>query len=132
MSQRATKQPATMATTDRIGPEMGYRMIKWVGDRAVLKSDGFSVANWKHENRRAYPIPFPPGSHGNIIKIVEKGWEGVSRDYSWDRYSQDWTIPVQTEDAVIIMRLLSHEFRDVTGVADTTKVRNAPLILPAR
>lgn len=111
---------------------MGYRMLKWVGDRAVRKSDGFGVANWKHENRRSFPIPFAPGSKGNITKVVQRGWNGVSRDYQWNRYSEHWTIPVEDADAVIIMQYLSHEFRDVTGMVDWSKVRNEPLVLPKR
>jgi hypothetical protein len=112
---------------------MGYRYIKWVGERAVLKSDGFSVANWKHENRRRYPIPFPPGSPGNISRVVQtRELGGITRDYVWDRNSPDWTIPIQDRDAQLILQHYGHEFRDVTDVKDWASVQNHPLILPKR
>ena len=111
---------------------MGYRYIKWVGERAVLKSDGFAVANWKHENRRRYPISFGKNKSGNVKRVIQRGDQGVSRDYVWDRNADRYTIPVDDADAVLIMQHYGHEFRDVTGVTDWAKVRNAPLVLPKR
>jgi hypothetical protein len=109
-----------------------FRLIKWVGHPPRLKADGYSVANWKYENRRAFPVNLPPSHNGGTTRVLPKGMNGLSETYTWDRKCEAWTIPVKTEDAAIILRVASSEFRDVTNVVDPSKVRNDPIISGSR
>lgn len=118
---------------------MSYRLIKWVGDPAVLKSDGFGVANWKHENSRAYPLDMPMNVSADTERVLEQGTGGLSRTYAWTKRTTvgsnghaTWVLPVDERDAAIILRIAPTEFRDVTNVSDPSKVRSQPIILPPR
>lgn len=110
-----------------------YRLIKWIGDRAVLSPDGWSPASWRYENARRYPMILPPDHTGDTIRCLEKGDHGLSRTYTWDKRSvnqtgHDFVIPVDPKDAAIILQFCGKEFRDVTDHPKPSEVRHEPLI----
>lgn len=123
-------------------PGQTFRYIKWVGDPAMLKSDGFSVHNWRYQNKRSYPMTMPSTHTGRVRRVIEPGTY-TSRDgtmtctikhtYVWDQDNcQDWTIPVELSDAMAILAFYPYAFKDVTGVKEWGEVRNAPIIVPDR
>jgi hypothetical protein len=115
---------------------MGTRLLKWVGAPPVLKSDGWSVANWRYENHRPIAVP---GKTERIIEPVDRFRDergrhvvvpnGLKRTYHWHRHLPNFVLEVDEDDARIILTREPHEFRDVTDVADPSKVTNTPRIL---
>lgn len=54
--------------------------IKWVGEPTMTFEDGFSVANWEHENRRSVAtVGFA------YLSAKRENFPGLSRDYMWGR-----------------------------------------------
>lgn len=136
MSAQAKLRPATTATSHLTASDM--RLLKWVGDPPVLKADGFSVGNWRYENARAIAL------HGKTSRIItpydvlgkdQYGKEirrpnGISKEYVWHKNNKTgYVLAVEDDDARVILGRCPHEFRDVTNVADPSKVRNEPIIL---
>lgn len=123
----------------------GWRILKWVGDPPALREDGITVANWKWENGRSYPVLTAPP--GQVIRFLPKSYKGLTKDYCWgthagsreylevvERYVTvdpacvNFCIPVLERDAIIILTNAPHEFRDVTDVANPDLVRSTPII----
>jgi hypothetical protein len=106
------------------------RMLKWVGDPPVWKADGWRVANWRYENRRAFPVEFPPGHPGDTQRALGVA-DGLSRNYMWCNANR-YVVEVTDRDAEIIMKACPHEFKDVTGIPEEEwrNVHNDPIILP--
>lgn len=116
---------------------MGYRLLKWIGDPPVVKADGWSVANWRHENAR--PIAMPRLARREITPYDEfktrdgrKVFKpnGLSREYVWDVNLVNFVLEVDEADARIIMMRQPYEFADVTNVADPSTVHHSPIVLP--
>lgn len=112
------------------------RLIKWVGDPPVLKADGWSVANWRYENARTIAVPgrterilTPYDEIRDEFGHVKFVPNGLSREYHWHTTLPEFVLEVSEADARIILARQPHEFRDVTDVADPSKVRNTPIIL---
>lgn len=120
-----------------------YRLIKWVGEPVVLKSDGFGVASWKYENHREIAMHMPPGASGRTDRVLEAGTYKtptgdvlvLRKTYRW---TQDCATPfvteVQIDDAMAIMVLQPYAFKDVTDLPDREwgSVRNDVRVLPAK
>lgn len=103
----------------------GYRLIKWLGDPPILKKDGFSVANWKYENRRVIRVP------GQSARIINKRDDPrLTRSYCWEADNFSGIIPVEAGDAQVILERQPHEFRDVTDEENPYTVEHSPIIIP--
>lgn len=121
----------------------GSRFLKWVGMPPVLKSDGWSVHNWKYENSRPLALVMPPG-RGGSSRVIEQGAHfgedgtrvTVSKEYVFTQRVREpgmiHICEVSFLDAVAIMTVAPWEFVDVTDMdrAEWPKVRNKPIIMP--
>lgn len=114
------------------------RLLKWVGEPAILMEDRMTVVNWKHENNRAVAtlgsvrVCRPPKSPTD-----KQGTPGLSKTYRFGAAQKgrrravvsDLTLPVDALDAEIIMRVNPDEFIDVTNHPNPNSVVNEPYIV---
>jgi len=95
-----------------------------VGDPPVLRKDGWTVANWKYENKRFIAL------HGYATRQIDKSCDHrLTRSYEWDKDLPDYILPVEFGDAQVIMEICPHEFKDVTDHPNPASVTNTPIIL---
>jgi len=60
--------------------EDGRLLIKWVGEPDYVCEDGFTVYDWKHENKRTVAlVGFA------YLSCPAKNFPGLSQDYMWGR-----------------------------------------------
>jgi hypothetical protein len=100
------------------------RLIKWLGDPPVLRKNGWSVANWRYENRRVIALP------GFVERVIDKSLDPrLTRSYHWDKDLPNYVLPMELGDARVLLERCPHEFRDVTEVLDPSTVQHTPVIL---
>jgi hypothetical protein len=122
-----------------------FREIKWVGDAAVVKSDGFGVANWKYENNRVMSgfnsvrvlqpgdcgdlIPAAVDAKGQVLRWKTQPGTGIEHEYIWDnRQNKSRIVAVSYADAEKILRNAGGEFRDVTDERRPEAVRTDVIV----
>jgi hypothetical protein len=101
------------------------RKIKWVGDPAILKSDGWSVYNWDYENKRVIAVV------GHTQRAVSrKDLPGLSKDYHWGGPSPShYVVDADDIDAHLILSSGPQEFKDVTDHPNPDSVLNDTYIV---
>lgn len=107
------------------------RMIKWVGEPSILFADGFTVANWKHEDHRSVAVM----GHATK-KINHHKFPGLGRTYHWGGQPgkkkvtmADMIQPVDELDWNLIHEQFPYEFKDVTDHPHPELVENDPVIV---
>lgn len=103
---------------------MNTRLVKWLGMPPVVAEDGWSVPDWKYENRRFMPVP------GFTQRIVNQSdIPGLSRSYFWEKDLPYFLLEVLEPDALLICSQFPNEFRDVTGNPFPEHVQHHPYVL---
>ena len=100
------------------------RLIKWLGDPPMVGKDGWSVPNWRYENRRVIALPWIAWR-----RIDQSDLPGLSRSYQWDKRLPDYLLEVDEADALLILAACPNEFRDVTHEAYPEFVKHEPIVM---
>lgn len=101
------------------------RKIKWIGDPPVLRKDGWSVGNWRYENKRLIAMK------GTSRTISPKDVPGLSKTYKWEASDLSKIVEMPFGDARLLLATGSHEFVDVTDAINPSSVKHKPIILNA-